>query len=267
VSNIEETFQKTIMGIFDFFKKKNKDNKSTASEESIKKPYLGDFAKTHILNQLFNTPTELRNDKWEKIFFENISEASFSCGNPQIATGPDGFAYFQLNIPEPNKEFQCYVLKHMKDDFLLEKGIGVVINSQKDQPDWVFTYGDIVNFHLNNEYYSKAPNWNLQKKEVINENEEVLVGQPSEQYLPNQTRKILSEYLKQMGVTDAKMLLMNRKMAKGVIQELVFNLTPKKIGDQNRYESIMNNIGWFLPRQYSYVAMEEESFRKQFELI
>ncbi|MBL0008443.1 MAG: hypothetical protein IPP25_15030 [Saprospiraceae bacterium] len=51
-------------------------------------------------------------------------------------------------LPESGTAFECYVLSHMVDDFLFERGWGVVINLKGNQPDWLLTYGDVVNYKL-----------------------------------------------------------------------------------------------------------------------
>lgn len=227
-------------------------------------PYLGDLYKTQVLAELFNVLTAKPDEKWQQTFFENVADASFMCGDPQVIQGPDGFPYFELNIPRPNTEFQCFVLRHLKDDFLLQNGFGVVIHPAKSPPDWVFTYGDIVNFHLRNEFYTNIPEGTLPSEEIITEEEQVLIGQPSQALLPQHTRNVLRVFLKYHGIQDAKLLLMQRQFA-GSPQELVFNMTPDKFPSQQQYENVMRSIGWFLPRHYSYVAMEESTFPGSFE--
>lgn len=229
-----------------------------------KEPYYGDLEKTRILDNLFKVGRENRDDSWRKMFLDNVADASFSCGEPQVITGPDGFSYFQLNIPEPNKPFQCFVISHMKDDFPLRSGIGVVINPFKGNPDWVFSYGDIVNFHIRDEFYTIATNRNFKKQEIIEKAEQVLVGQPSETILPEFVRPVIREYLKGYGVTDCKLLLMSRNTPDGVLQELVFNLTLDRFESKERFDKVMNGLAWFLPRHYTFVAMNESSVKEHF---
>ncbi|POY35451.1 hypothetical protein C3K47_15435 [Solitalea longa] len=251
------------MGLFNFYKSKGE--KSVAPlPEPESKPYEGDLNKTKILAGLIKTPFEKRDDFWKDAFLGNVNDASFACGNPQVIEGPDGFPYFHLEIPKPNQPFQCYVIKHMVTDFLLQKGLGIVINAGIGNPDWVFSYGDILNFHLRNEFYSESVSWDLPKHEVIQEKEKILIGQPSEMLLPLETRLVMRGFLQTFGIHNAKLLLMNRSRPEGNLQELVFNLTPDKFQSEDHYESIMRSIGWFLPRHYSYVSMHETSFKADF---
>jgi hypothetical protein len=253
---------KSNMGLFDFLKNNKADDSVNKNE---KKPYSGDLNKTKVLRELFKIHRALRDDQWKHTLYSNVADASFQSGNPQVIEGPDGFPYFQLNTPEPYQEFQCYVIRHMKDDFLLHKGFGVVINATKEEPDWVFSYGDILNFHIRREFYTPSKNWQLPNQEVINEKEEVLVGQPSESVLPEQARTVIREFLKGLGINDCKLLLMNRRKSGDYLQELVFNLTPDKFQNKEHYEAVMKNIWWYLPRHYSYVSMHDHSLGDSFK--
>src|SRR5688572_5443427 len=114
------------MGIFDFLKSKNKPTDTNINRKSNRSEC--DISKTQLLVDLFNVPLEQRDDAWRQNFYDNVQMASYACGNPQVFSGPDGFPYFILKTPEPNKPFESFCIRNMKDDFLLEKGFGVAIN-------------------------------------------------------------------------------------------------------------------------------------------
>ena len=257
------------MGIFDFLKKKKPAEEIPATETTVKQePYLGDLSKTDVIYQLVQTPPSERDETWRETFLANISEASFRCGDPQIVTGPDGFPYFQLFLPEPNKSFQCYVIEKMKDDFLLASGFGVVINPNSSSADWVLSYGDVLNYHLNRTFYTTTETSFSKaiQDETITENEKVMIGQPSEAILPKQTRHLIAEFLETNGVKNPKISLMmrHRQDGNGVEQDLVFNLTPNNFEDEQTYRTVMQTIGWFLPRHYSFVGMSDQSLGEGF---
>ncbi len=194
-------------------------------------------------------------------------QASFRCSEPQVITGPDGFPYFQLLMPRPNESFQCYVIERMKDDFLLESGYGVVINPEGGQPDWVLTYGDIMNLDLNGEFYTAGPTpfSTLKEDETIQGDEQVLVAQPSEIIFTKANRAVLREFLISIGLSSPKLFLMCRNSPSGdASQELVFNVTPEDFESEEAFRNVMQTIGWFLPRHYSFVGMNEESFKNSF---
>ncbi|SDJ47932.1 hypothetical protein SAMN04487898_10340 [Pedobacter sp. ok626] len=250
------------MGIFDVFKKKRQPE--TIDQTAVKEPYLGDLDKTQLIFELIDVPRENRGEEWQKSFLENIIYASFRCGDPQVITGPDGFPYFQLLMPKPNEHFQCYVIDRMKDDFLLQSGYGVVINPDEGQPDWVLSYGDILNLHLTGSFYTTGPTLfsGAKEDETIHKDEKVLVGQPSEVILPKMARTILRQFLINNGVKSPKVLLMSRHGSSDEVasQDLVFNLTPESFESEELFRSVTRHLAWFLPRHYSFAALAEKQF-------
>lgn len=261
------------MGIFDFLNKKDKVETTPETNNDFQQTtegYLGDLEKTEILADLIKTPKAERDQQWHDKFLANVSGASFRCGDPQVAVGPDGYPYFQLHLPEPNKQFQCFVIDQMRDH-LLKTGIGVVINPAPNSADYVFSYGDILNLEVNNTFYTdgETPFSKGAKDETIDKDEKVLVAQPSEKILPHASRQIISQHLKKNGIETPKVLLLMRsnEAEKVASQDLVFNVTPKDFTDENSYRSVMRSIGWYLPRHYSFVGMEEDSIGNSFEIL
>ncbi len=264
------------MGLFDFLKKKEQtqtaekqpDRQINQPVTNNTEPYQGDLEKTNIIYQLVQTLSSDRNENWQNTFLQNIGQASFRCGDPQFITGPDGFQYFQLLLPEPNKSFQCFVIERMKDDFLLSNGFGVVINPTSNSADWVLSYGDILNFHLNRTFYTTEETLFSRERndETIPGNEKVMIGQPSETILPEPTRKLIREFLKINGVEHPKVSLMMRhnKNNNGVTQDIVFNVTPQNFTSETNYRNVMKTIGWYLPRHYSFIGMDENSLDNGF---
>lgn len=234
------------------------------NDEKKKEPYYGDLEKTGILAGLFEVPVEQRDGKWQSILFDTIAHASFRCGDPQIIAGPDGFPYFQLLMPVPNQPFTCYTADHVIKDFLMEHGFGLVINPDKGNPDWVFSYGDVLNYFLKDAFYSEAPVNAQPGKEVLEKNLNVLAGQPSEAYLPSCARTVMRNALNRIGINDAKIFLMQRKDSSS--QELVFNITPERFSE-DVFNSAMQVITWHLPRHYSVCGMAEEGQKESFELL
>jgi hypothetical protein len=228
--------------------------------------YLGDLEKTQAIWNLCQVAADLRDEKWKARFLGSVAEASFRCGDPQVIEGPDGFPYFQLLLPEPDTVFQCYVLDKMKDEFLLDHGLGVAINPDRGNPDWVFSYGDIVNYRLTGEFYSPVDGAAADpRQEVIGEEQEALVGQPSEEYLPTPARRAIREHLLRLGVRDPKVVLMSRAVENSMVQELVFNLSPDRFPSEEHYRAVMHSLAWFLPRHYTYVSLRGSALEDRFE--
>jgi len=253
------------MGFLDLFRTKPQPIENV-QEKPAQDGYYGDLDKTSIIFDLIKVPHEQRDDQWKETFLENIIHASFRCGTPQVISGPDGFPYVQLLMPKPAESFQCYVIDRMKDDFLLDRGYGVVINPEGGQPDWVLTYGDIVNLDLNGSFYTSGPtSFSTSKQdETIEGQENVLVGSPSELILSTRHRAILREFLIGSGIPSPKVFLMSRTVNGETSQELVFNLSPDNFATEQDFRYVMQSLGWFLPRHYSFVGMSEETFKDSF---
>ena len=253
------------MGIFNFLKRNKEDKKtdhnSNKSSERNEK-YLGDLDKTKIIRRLCDVSKDSRDLIWRNELLKNIGSASFKCDNPQIIEGPDEMKYFQLLIPEPNKEFECFVIEHMIDDYLLKDGLGVIINANKSEPDWVLSYGDIVNYHINKEFLTTDSQFLESRKgdEILKTEQRVRVGQPSENILPLQTRKVIREYLESFGISP-KICLMEWVDKEGKF-DIVFNVVPNMFSDKDAFRVIMGSVKWFFPRHYSIVCRDED---KNFE--
>lgn len=249
----------------------NESSTPQAEENQLNEPYYGDLEKTGILVDLCSVPQEQRDDKWFQEFIANIPLASFRTTEKQVLTGPDGFPYFQLELPEPGVQFQCYVIDHMVYDFLMTNGLGIVINSSKEQPDWVLTYGDVVNYAVKKDFFNTDnTHFNRGGEEQISPtdmNNNIMVGQPAEFILPTPTRAILKSFLEHKQIKDAKVLLMTTQTPDGrEAQDLVFNITPQDFPSQEEFQATAQQMQWFLPRHYSLAFFgENESLKEHFQ--
>jgi hypothetical protein len=156
------------VGLFDFLKSKDRISKRLSS---LNAP-LGecDITKTHVIVELLRVSKERRDDDWTQKFLDNVQTASFASDSPQIFNGPDGFPYFILRTPEPNKPFESFCIRNLKD-FLLENGFGIAINPGENSVDWVFSHGDIVNLHLRNEFFTEAESGEIKSEETLSQGE------------------------------------------------------------------------------------------------
>lgn len=235
-------------------------------EQTQRQSTQENLSKTENVYRLLKTPQQNRDDVWVKQFLDNLPGASFKAGDPQVIVGPDGFPYFQLFLPREGERFESFVIENMKDDFLLHEGLGVVINPTDQQPDWVLTYGDILNLHLNKTFYTEDDLFNKEKgDEDLPKNAQVVTGVPSETMLPNVARNVLKEFFKQRGFHSPKVLLLMKQYYGRTSQDLAFNITPKNFANRQDFNTFMQVLGWFFPRHYSYVGIDEDGgFRGKF---
>ena len=224
--------------------------------------YSGSPEKTLALAELLRVPLRDRGEQWSKAFFDNVVDANL-CGDFEPIIGPDGFPYFRFSLPEPNKPCQAWVIRHVLPN-LLEHGYGVAINPDKDEPDWVFSYGDIVNYAVYGAFDARDGRFEVYDDNVLRgefaEGETIQVGAPSPQLLPPPVRANLRRFLEAHDCLP-KVMLMNRKAdpqtgRKGGLS-LVFPI-PRNIDLESKAaQYISRALPWFLPRHYSVVWMQE----------
>lgn len=230
---------------------------------------LGSLEKSINIQHLLETPLKERDSSWIDSFLEDIDESKLQLADPEVAIANDGYPYVHVKTADPDASFQAYVIKS-EVETMLQNGFGLVINAHKDQPDWLFSYGDLLNYQLNGEFYTDDSIFSPHGKDfVVPQDEKILVGQPSEDIIPQQTRQHLREYLRFSGIKNAKVLLMarNYENEETASQDIVLNITPDQFANMNEYNQVMNTIAWFLPRHYSIVGVDEMVLQSGFESI
>lgn len=85
-------------------------------------------------------PRDQRDSDWVRRFYAVIGDAGMTTTSDQVLQGPDGFSYFVLNMPAPNRDIQPLSLAQVLD-FCLENSLGVVIEAQPEPPERVIPFG------------------------------------------------------------------------------------------------------------------------------
>jgi hypothetical protein len=210
-----------------------------------------------ILYGLFQTPEKQRGPIWLEQFYSAVVDCSFTDGTPQLIYGPDHFPYFGLYIPPENEPFQEFCIRSILEK-LTDDGIGVALNPTGMDADWVFTYGDLLTFRMFGAFEVTPAGPGLKQESAEQENQ-VLVAQPSEAFLPRYARKVIREYLqKMMGIPEPGVFLLSRP---GVIpaQELAFSVFQEDFTSPDIFQGAMGALRWFLPRHYGIVSIQKDS--------
>ena len=222
---------------------------------------LGDLEKTVSLNALVEVPFEQRDQQWVEDFLSNIDQANLKLGNPEVVIASDGFPYIQLQTVITDESFQAFVISKQLATILMQ-GFGIVINPQNERPDWVFSYGDICNYELNDSFYTDNSIFSKNKEQVvIGQDEKILIGQPSDVILPKYLKNQLREFLTHAGIKAPKAMMIARDFEneETVKQDLVFNFTPQDFDSEKSFQQVATTIGWFLPKHYSILFIDEKS--------
>lgn len=201
------------------------------------------------LTDLVKIPDEKRDHQWEIDFFMAISKGSLRLINDAPQTGPDGWPYLlaetSLEASEPAQQVM---------QWLALKGVGLVVNPQKEYPDYVFTYGMIWNFRETGLFYQtaeSAPVGALQ----ISEGQSLHAGPPTPQYLPQYVRNIVKEFFRDQAVLRPRILVMSTDRKH---YDLVFSLESLGNPPEKEHQGIAEAISWFLPPHYSIVLVSEK---------
>jgi hypothetical protein len=237
------------MSLFNLFKKKE--------TSTSKEPHYYD------IEDILRVPKNERDIIWRQKFLTSLLKTPLYSGQPGIVKNPEGLEYTNLTTIASQKGIEPSSLT----DYIslnLSNGYGIVLNGNKELSDWAFSYGDIVDFSINQEFYSgkiKAPfgSGYVIDKYVLKQ--EARVGQPSELYLPNQARIVIRKFLNSFGI-DPKICLILWVQTNQL--SLAFNIVPEMFenSDEAAFQSFLNFLGWFLPRHYQIVSMtEDESFK------
>jgi hypothetical protein len=250
------------MALLNFLKRRQ----STNHRETILPVYQNEasIAGTAKLLDLFTISKDKRDHLWQHRFYACVQTAIFTCADEKIITGPDGFRYFVLQTAGTNSPAENCCLHDVKAA-VIEQGIGIIINDVGENTGWVFSHGDIVNLYLNNEFVLNAGIADVQhidmtkKLQVIKKGEDVMIGQPSERYVPKSTRLALRKFLKSKGIPQPKTMLLCRKSNGAMIQEIGINIHPENFDDQAEMDFLLQQVGWFLPKHYLLICFSKHA--------
>lgn len=206
------------------------------------------------LAELLEVRPENRDPSWEQKFFHALTLGQLSVISPEAQVGPDGWPYLLASTETSSNESFQKILH-----WLSNKGIGLVINPQKEYPDYVFTYGMLWHFKETGLFFkdrivTNTPSqgegvYQFMVKDIQ------LCGSPSEAYLPLYVRKIMKEFLAQQGVLAPKILAFSLD---GQNFDLAFSKESLGNPDSKEHQGILEALSWFLPLHYQITLVSEK---------
>lgn len=207
-------------------------------------------------DKLIQQPESTRDDKWEAQFLDAIVSINVEVqakGEP--ITGPDGWPYISVRTGRGDEP----AIKLVR--WLAGRGIGLVVNSFKMAPDYVFTYGMLWNYVETGRFITPlqpggAGDANLADLPIR--------GAPTDKYLPPYVRSIMKDFLKAQGIPTPRLLVATSQDYKQT--DLVFSM--ESMGSPNPMEqrTLAEALSWFLPLHYSMIFVPELSLRGWVEL-
>lgn len=229
-----------------------------------------DVSKTEEVDKLLSVPLAERNEAWKIKFYQVVDTASLSLPDENVFVGPDGFPYLLLNIPEPGNQYHSYSLRTVLGH-CLENGLGLVIaRGDMSKPEWVFPFGMLWCFKefgqlevpaeekIRGELLDETPAGRL-SKEVVQESRQVMVGQPSQEYLPEYVRVSLRNFFAQrLNMPEIQAFLLLDPAAEPP-QSIVFSVFPDQFANENEYGAVLSMLRWYLPTHYGLAGIGRET--------
>lgn len=211
------------------------------------------------LQKLVTVPDEKRDQSWENLFFQKLTSGHLSVLSADPQTGPDGWPYL-LTVVDDSAAEPVQKMLH----WCATKGVGLVVNPNKDYPDYVFTYGMIWHFRQTGYFYLDQAEVKTGVVEVNVNDTNVMSGSPSEEFLPKYVRQILKEFFRDQGLLQVKILMLSQDGGKHF--DLCFSLESLRSPPTKEHSDILEAISWFMPPHYSLMLMSEKGLPSFFEL-
>jgi hypothetical protein len=222
-----------------------------------------DLEGTHRLSSLFEMPRERRDDAWRAQFYAAVVDASMRAFNPQVFTGPDGFSYFALALPQAGA-FTPFCVSHILDH-VLEIGDGVAVFAAAgppSEPQWVFTYGDLLSLSLYGDFEGDPAELAHEHDavalsvETVQEPRQILIGSPSERFYPQRAVAVLERFMRERLRVAAPEVKLVDDPSCCPAQSIAINLRPADYaGDVERLGAAMRTVRWFLPRTHGLMSL------------
>lgn len=202
------------------------------------------------LNILANQPESTRDDEWEQAFFHAFVDGRVTIHSSEPQRGPDGWPYFYVQTSPKATEPVVRLL-----EWLTTRGIGLVVNGQKQVPDYIFPYGMIWNWAERGQFLTPTDHALAPGTIELKAGQQIMAGSPSQSYLPLYVRQLLDEFLKGQGIAEAKVLMISHDKKH---YDLAFSLESLGSPPDHEHRGIAEALAWFLPQHYSLMLVSEK---------
>ncbi|WP_454783891.1 hypothetical protein [Legionella sp. WA2024007413] len=218
------------------------------------------FSATQELRALFEIDSTNRKSAWYNRLITCLPHAIFTSGEPEIIFNPAGLTYYNLelpeSIPEDGSTITSYTIPELIDTFLINEGVGITIEARNPRQAIDLSYGDILGFHLYRTFAEpKDHPFKTDKPHahIIRGGTDILISDVPAQILPSTSIKLLEAILQHFGINDAKVKLVY--LPENDQHELVFSINKNQF-TSSKTQALLEKLGWFLPRYYSYLACD-----------
>jgi hypothetical protein len=166
-------------------------------------------------NLLIQQPESQRDSQWELNFLDGILQTKVELTSDLPEGGPDGWPYLKVKTSSEEQGTEPFA---NLVQWCAKRGIGLAVNTHKMVPDYVFTYGMLWNFLETGRFVLPLT---AGQAGQVTFGEGVIIGAPTEKYLPRYVRHVLREFLTAQGFAEPKILVATTKDFKQT--DLVFS--------------------------------------------
>jgi len=230
------------------------------------------------LRYLFAVPRETRDASWVKKFQFFAWNAAVVLSEEAIFRGPDGFLYVRLNLPPSHCSAETRCLSHICF-FLAEQGLGVAFfasaDDNRDNAQYVISNGVLESLRAYNtwngdptdrEEIRKKPKLTSEdglETSFMEQNGEVLVGDPTPRFLPAHTARFLHWQLSQeLKIEEPRIkMLIDRELVPS--RNLVINKKFSEFPDSETTAARTRILTWYLPPRRGLMLMPEDWIQNQ----
>jgi hypothetical protein len=196
---------------------------------------------------------EQRDESWERALMAVLPTAKGRVVSGEPIEGPDGWPYL---LVETDNEADDILLNIIS--WLSSRGIGLVLNPNKELPDLVLSWGMVWNFKERGEFLTASSEQGSQistnKRFEIKDGQKLWAGPPSEAFLPSYVRKIVKQFFMDQGIMVPKVQMVS---ADRINFDLCFSIESLKSPPAHEHANIVEAIAWFLPMHYSVSLLSE----------
>ncbi|MGE3974153.1 MAG: hypothetical protein AB7F59_06480 [Bdellovibrionales bacterium] len=204
------------------------------------------------LEKILTVPVDQRDDQWQSDFFEFFKKSNLTILDPTPQVAYDSWPYLHVVSRPDSTEPVTKVI-----NWLSTRGIGMILNAEKQEPDYVFSYGMLWHFREKGQFLESSTATPAQQFE-LQMGTKILSGPPHESYLPTYARNILKQFFQEQGILMPRILLMSTDKEH---YDLCFSLDSLGLPPAHEHAGIAEAIQWFLPQHYSIVLTRETGLK------
>lgn len=215
---------------------------------------------TKVLRALFEIDKNNRQAAWYNHLMMYLPHAIFTSGEPEIIFNPAGFTYYNLELPETIPEesatIKNYTIPELIDTFLISEGVGIAIEASNPKQAIDLSYGDVLGFYLYRTFAEPEDHpfkTDKPRAHTIREGTNLLISDVPAQILPPTTRTLFEALMQHFGIKEPRIKLIY--LPETEQHELAFSIDKNQFTPDKMHE-LLQKLGWFLPRYYSYLACD-----------